>query len=223
MRKKRGFLFQRTEVRQIRRWGVVTELEIFLYVRKLPSVGIPVVLWSRVRDRISWGSCVCAARRELYASTFPLRATDKKNVVPAISINQTDLELNLTIPLHRPLLGWGLGVCSWGIALSVRSWRGFSGPTQTHCSQRAHGVQAALLTALLCFYAFIFVFGAVCIHPAASCANTAQIRGDHNKSSPVVSLLSAVCLSAWVCLQKSEQGLCCLENPRAVIGSSPNK
>lgn len=68
-------------------------------------MGIPVVLWSRVRARTSWVSCVCTARSELYkTSTFPLRKTDEKNVVPAMSINQTDLELPSGKPQHTTAL-----------------------------------------------------------------------------------------------------------------------
>jgi len=68
-------------------------------------VGIPVVLWSRVRARTSWVSCVCTARSELYkTSTFPRRKTDEKNVVPAMSINQTDLELPSGKPQHTTAL-----------------------------------------------------------------------------------------------------------------------
>lgn len=118
-------------------------------------MGIPVVFWSRVRARASWVSCVCTARSELYkTSTFPLRKTDEKNVVPAMSVNQTDLELPSGKPQHTTAstTAW---LRAWHLLLRYcfvcKELGGFFGPTQTLCSQRAHGVKAALLTALLCF------------------------------------------------------------------------
>lgn len=196
-------------------------------------MGIPVVLWSRVRARTSWVSCVCTARSELYkTSTFPLRKTDEKNVVPAMSINQTSRTTLRETSAHHCIdhcLVEGLASAPEAL-LCLQGAGGGSLVPLRHCAVRElMGSRQPCLQHCFVFLsntssdAFIFIFGLVCIHPAASCANTAQIRSDHNKSCPVVSLLSAVCLSVWSCLQKSEQGLRCLENPQAVIGSSPNK
>lgn len=117
-----------------------------------------------------------------------------------------------------------MGEAEGGLSQALRLlWGGQGGAARSgHCLKRSFVFSFPVQVIVLLFSSLrqpVFA-----LQPAVLNANVAQIRGDHNEACwVVVSLLDALCLSARACLEKSEQRPRCLENPRAVIGVSPNK